>query len=143
VKLTVFPESLLRCMSPEDRKALGQMTASEAQERYTHGREKQLKALVVNWLNSQGCWIFEQGMHRKTGGKCGTPDILACVPPTGRFLAIERRLAGRRLEPAQAAEIERIRSAGGCAIVAYSLREVMEGLWKARSPLPKNGKETP
>jgi hypothetical protein len=25
VKLAVFPESLLRCMSPEDRKALGQM----------------------------------------------------------------------------------------------------------------------
>jgi hypothetical protein len=28
-------------------------------------------------------------------------------------------------------------------MVAYSLREVMEGLWKARSPLRKNGKETP
>jgi hypothetical protein len=27
---------------------------------------------------------------------------------------------------------ERIRDAGGIVIVAYSLRDVMEGLWKAR-----------
>ena len=60
----------------------------------------------------------------RTGGRCGTPDILACVPPEGRFLAIELKVAGGRLEPAQATEIERIRAAGGCAIVAYSMREV-------------------
>ena len=132
MKLTAFPESFLRCMSAEDRKALGQMTPSEAQERYSRGREKELKALVVNWLNSQGCWIFEQGMHRKTGGRCGTPDILVCAPPTGRFLAIELKVADSRLELAQATEIERIRTAGGCAIVARCLNDVMEGLWKAR-----------
>ena len=109
-------------MSAEDRRAIGQMTASEAQESYSRGQERDLKRDVTRWLSLQGCWIFEQGMHRKTGGRCGTPDILACTPPTGRFLAIELKVAGRRLEPAQATEIERIRAAGGVAIVAHSLR---------------------
>ena len=61
MKLAVFPESLLRCMSPEDRKAIGQMTASEAQERYTRGRERELKALVVNWLNLTRMLDFRTG----------------------------------------------------------------------------------
>ena len=116
---------------------------AEAEAQYQRGQERVLKRDVLNWLNLQGCYVFTQGMHTRTGGRCGTPDILACVPPEGRFLAIELKVADGRLEPAQATEIERIRAAGGCAMVAYSLREVMEGLWKARSPLRKNGKETP
>jgi hypothetical protein len=71
-------------------------------------------------------------MHRKTGGKRGTPDILVCTPPTGRFLAIELKVAGGRLGAAQATELESIRSAGGCAIVAHTLQDVIAGIRKAR-----------
>jgi hypothetical protein len=39
---------------------------------------------------------------------------------------------GQLVEPAQALECERIRAAEGIVIVAYSLRDVMAGLWKAR-----------
>ena len=113
------------------KRAIGQMTASEAQERYTCGREKELKALVVNWLNLQGCWIFSQGMHRRTGGRIGVPDILACVPD-GNFLAVELKTSGGRLEPAQTSELERIRAAGGIAVVARCLEDVMHAFRKAR-----------
>ena len=61
-------------------------------------------------------------MDKRTRGKRGAPDIIACVPPEGRFLAIELKVADGRLEPAQATEIERIRTAGGCAIVAHTLQ---------------------
>ena len=71
-----FPEAFLRAMAEEDRRAIGQMTASEAERVFERGQEKELKRHVVNWLNSQGCWIFTQGMHRKTGGQRGTPDLI-------------------------------------------------------------------
>ena len=118
MKVRVFPEAFLRAMSAEDRRAIGQPTMAEAvaQQR---GQERELKRDVLNWLNLQGCYVFTQGMHTRTGGRCGTPDILACVQ--GRFLAIELKVADGRLEPAQATEIERIRTAGGCAIVAHTL----------------------
>ena len=132
MKLTVFPGSLLRCMSAADRKALGQMTASEAQESYTRGQERVLKHDVERWLNLQGCWIFSQGMHRRTGGRIGTPDVLACVPPIGVFLAIELKAEGGRLDPAQTSELERIRAAGGIAVVARCLDDVMHAFRKAR-----------
>ena len=141
MKLEVFPEAFLHAMSVKDRQVLGQMAAAEAQQRYERGEEKALKAVVVNWLLLQGCWIFTQGMHRKTGGQRGTPDILACVPPAGRFLAIELKVAGGRLEPAQAAEIERIRAAGGCAIVAHTLQDVIVGIWKTRKGPPPSEPE--
>jgi hypothetical protein len=58
------------------------------------------------------------------------------VPPEGRFLAIELKVADGRLEPAQATEIERIRAAGGCAIVAHMLQDVIVGIWKTRKGSP-------
>jgi hypothetical protein len=89
MKLTAFPESFLSKMSPEDRRAIGQPTMAEAEAQYQRGQERELKRDVLNWLNLQGCYVFTQGMHTRTGGRCGAPDILACVPPEGRFLAIE------------------------------------------------------
>ena len=62
---------------------------AEAEAQYQRGQERELKRDVLNWLNLQGCYVFTQGMHTRTGGRCGTPDILVCMPPTGRFLAIE------------------------------------------------------
>ena len=93
MKVGVFPEAFLRAMSAKDRQALGQMTAAEAQQRHERGEEKALKAVVVNWLLLQGCWIFTQGMHRKTGGQRGTPDLIVCASPDGRF---RRRAKGKR-----------------------------------------------
>jgi hypothetical protein len=66
-------------------------------------------------------------MNRKTRGKRGVPDIIGCC--RGRFVAIELKPAGGRLEPAQTAECDRIREAGGIVIVAYCLGDVMAG-WK-------------
>jgi hypothetical protein len=71
-------------------------------------------------------------MDKRTRGKRGVPDIIACVD--GRFLAIELKAAGNTLEREQEIECNRIRDAGGVVCVAYSLREVMEGLWKAKKP---------
>lgn len=130
MKLEVFPESFLQAMSAANRKSLGQMTASEAQERYTHGQERALKRDVLNWLRLQGAWAFTQPMSKKTRGKLGVPDILVCA--YGKFVGIELKAGDSQLAPAQVDECQRIRDAGGLVIVARSLRDVVEGFWKAR-----------
>ena len=132
MKLEVFPEHFLRCMSKEDRKAIGQFTAAESRQRYERGQERELKRDVLNWLNLQGAWVFEQRMDKRTRGKRGVPDLIVCTPPNGRFLAIELKTHAARLEPAQATELERIRGAGGVAVVARCLEDVMAGIQKAR-----------
>ena len=129
MKVGVFPEAFLRAMSAEDRRAIGQMTMAEAHRRYERGQEKELKRDVLNWLHLQGAWVFTQRMDKRTRGKRGVPDIIGCVD--GRFLAIELKAAGGG---EQEIECNRIRAAGGVVCVAYSLRDVMEGLWKARKP---------
>jgi hypothetical protein len=127
MKLTAFPESFLSKMAPEDRLAIGQPTMAEAEAQYQRRQERELKRDVLNWLNLQGAWVFTQPMNKRTRGKRGVPDIIGCC--RGRFVAIELKMAGGRLEPAQTAECERIREAGGIVIVAYCLRDVMAGLW--------------
>ena len=119
----MFPDAFLRAMSAEDRRAIGQMTMAEAERRYERGQEKELKRDVLNWLNLQGAWVFEQRMDKRTRGKRGVSDIIACVD--GRFLAIELKAAGNTLEREQEIECNRIRAAGGVVCVAYSLRDVM------------------
>jgi VRR-NUC domain len=110
MKAQVFPEAFLRAMSAEDRRAIGQMTMAEVHRRYERGQEKELKRDVLNWLNLQGAWVFTQRMDKRTRGKRGVPDLIVCTPPNGRFLAVELKATGGRLEAEQ------------------------EGFWMARKP---------
>ena len=54
----------------------------------------------------------------------GVPDVLACV--RGRFVAVEVKGRGDTLKPIQAAQIERIKAAGGRAFVVESVQEFKE-----------------
>jgi hypothetical protein len=58
-------------------------------------------------------------------GVIGTADILACAPD-GRFWAIEVKRKGGRATPEQLAFLERVRKAGGVAILAHSIDDVIE-----------------
>ena len=49
---------------------------AEAVAQGQRGQERELKRDVLNWLNLQGCYVFStQGMHTRTGGRCGTPEF--------------------------------------------------------------------
>ena len=129
VKLpSVLPEHFLRALPPEERKRLGRsgLMARECETSFTRGEERKLKALVVNFLNLRGAWIFHQSMSRKTGGRPGVPDILCCC--RGRFIGIELKVAGSKLSAEQEAEAERIRAAGGRFLVVRRLEDVIAEL---------------
>jgi Holliday junction resolvase len=77
--------------------------------------EGKVKDKVVDILKSEGVYYF----FPVTGGfgASGVPDIVACAE--GRFLAIECKAGGGKLTTLQAHAIERIRMAGGCAVVVH------------------------
>jgi len=87
--------------------------------------EADLKAQVIDYLRLKGAWVFPTAgsvFHRR-----GIPDILACVSG-GRFFACECKRTGGKLSPYQEVELQLIRQAGGLAIVAYDLDDVIDAL---------------
>jgi hypothetical protein len=126
MNLRVFPEHFLKRMSPDDRKKIGQLTNQEALKRYQSGQEREFKKHACNLIWLRGGWLFEQPMNKKTRGRPGIPDILACYH--GKFIAVELKATGNTLEPAQAQEIKWITLAGGAVCVAYCVDDLRKFL---------------
>jgi Holliday junction resolvase len=59
-------------------------------------------------------------------GRAGIPDIICCV--RGDFLAIECKAGKGRTTALQDREMDRIREAGGYALVVYDCEEDMQAL---------------
>ena len=76
--------------------------------------EAKTKDKVVGILKDEGVYYFFPATHGY--GRSGVPDIIACA--NGRFLAIECKAGTNKPTALQVREIERIRSAGGVAVVA-------------------------
>lgn len=81
--------------------------------RTTKRSEKQFESEVKGWLKDHGAWFLKtwsNGVQR-----AGVPDILVCYK--GRFIALELKTKSGRVSELQKYEIERIRKAGGHAVV--------------------------
>ncbi len=76
--------------------------------------EKAVKDKVVTILKQEGVYYFFPATHGY--GRSGVPDIVACVQ--GAFLGIECKAGKNKPTALQVRELERIRTAGGSAIVA-------------------------
>ena len=83
---------------------------------------------VYHWRNSVGAVRLASGQFVRFGGKVGSSDILAVLPPNGRILCIECKAPAGRLSSDQVAFLEHIRSLGGLAIVARSFQDIDEAL---------------
>ena len=84
--------------------------------------EQQIQRNILKKLRARGIWAVKT-IHTNRNG---CPDILACHQ--GRFLAIEVKRPGGKLSHLQIAQLARIETAGGIAIVATSWDEVLEKL---------------
>jgi len=76
--------------------------------------EAKVKDKVVDILKDEGVYYFFPATHGY--GRSGVPDIIACV--SGLFLAIECKAGKNKPTALQVRELERVRSAGGVAVVA-------------------------
>lgn len=87
--------------------------------------EKKVKTKVEAILRSEDVYYFFPATHGY--GRSGVPDIVACV--NGVFLGIECKAGTNKPTALQVRELERIRAAGGHAIV------VNEENWDMLRPL--------
>ena len=76
--------------------------------------EKKVKDKIVAILKDEGVYYFFPATHGF--GRSGVPDIICCVG--GKFLGIEVKAGKNKPTLLQVRELERIRIAGGVAIVA-------------------------
>lgn len=77
--------------------------------------EKNFENKIKQFLKNNGCWFVKYFANRMT--KSGVPDILACVG--GFFVAIEVKASGGHPSDLQIWNRDKIREAGGIAIILY------------------------
>ncbi len=75
-------------------------------------------------LDYRGAWHTKT--HGSVHGRRGIPDILAIH--YGHALAIEVKQPGEQPAPLQRYELDRVRRAGGTALVAHSVDDVRQAL---------------
>ena len=82
---------------------------------------------IFAWRNNIGAAKTEDGRFVRFGIP-GASDIIG-VLPGGRFLAVEcKRSTGGRVSDQQKAFLEKIKNAGGLAVIATSLEDLMEAI---------------
>lgn len=78
-------------------------------------QEKRFEEKVKKFLKEQGCWILKtwsNGVQRS-----GVPDLLVCC--NGYFVGVELKAENGKPSELQLWNIDKIREAGGIAIVLY------------------------
>jgi Holliday junction resolvase len=75
--------------------------------------EGKVKDRVVAALKDAGAYYFFPATHGF--GRSGVPDVVACI--NGNFLGIECKAGTNKPTALQVRELERIRLAGGVAVV--------------------------
>jgi hypothetical protein len=89
------------------------------------GPEAMLTKSVRQLLKAAG--IFHYKNFGGLGSPPGLPDITGCLKD-GRAFWIELKAPRGVVSPAQQDFIDRINQAGGCAFIARSIDDVIEGL---------------
>jgi hypothetical protein len=86
--------------------------------------EGYIKKQIRDWLHEHGAYVFSPVQQ---GYGASTLDILCCWE--GKFVAIEVKAQGKKPTDRQLAIMAQIIAAGGIAIVAWSLTDVLEMLF--------------
>lgn len=126
MKSSIQPENILRCLTAEVRKEIGQKTEAEALAVSEIKLERELHKLILNDLNrrrSEGepIWWVHSRMDRKNTATIGTPDFIVCL--AGRCYGMECKVGKNALTIEQGAEGARIMLAGGMFKVCRTFQE--------------------
>lgn len=75
-------------------------------------------------INQQGVPLHNGSGKYRPGPTRGMSDVIAALPPNGRWLAVEIKRPGKKATPAQQKFLDQVNSVGGLAFVATSADEV-------------------
>lgn len=103
ISMNVYPENILRCMRPEDRKALGigGMTVAEATASGAARSEKELQRQLVQLLRLKGIEPMVPVFGKKTRMTVGWPDITFAVNQPFGACAWEVKIGNGKLSTEQ------------------------------------------
>ena len=98
-------------------------------------REGDLVKVIRQYLELQGAVVIRNNsgcLRDATNrpvrfGETGSADLVCCLRG-GRYLAVEVKGPKGRLRPSQAVWLDRVRSAGGLAVVARTLQDLIDAL---------------
>ena len=82
---------------------------------------------IYAWRQNTSGIPMSDGKFRPAA-KTGLSDILAILPPVGRFLAIEIKTGSDRLRPEQEGFLKNVQRAGGFALVVVSFDDFVDKL---------------
>lgn len=98
--------------------------------------EKDIQMTICKYLEIKGIFfwrqnntpIFAQGRFRAMPkySKLGIPDIIAILPPNGRFVAIEVKRPNGKLSEHQEAFRDELQRIGGLYVVATSVDDIIK-----------------
>jgi hypothetical protein len=113
-------------MSPEDRQAIRQPSAEEAQAACRKRSEKEEHRIFSRWLYLHRKELVARydRMDKRTSGTVGWPDYTVCHH--GRTLFLEFKVLGGRLSPEQEALIERLTEQDFMAAIPSSAAEAIK-----------------
>ena len=121
-----LPDTVLRLVSPADRKAAGLpppmadiVKAKVAKSDLK--RERDLQIQVVSWLRLRGHTVMWSAMHRKLTCTFGWPDITFAV--CGRAVALECKLPGEQPTEDQKRVMAGLAKDGWAVKIVHSLDE--------------------
>ena len=100
--------------------------------------EKDIVAAILRHLKQRPrcfAWKTHGGMY----GTAGIPDIIACID--GRFYAFEVKQPTGKLTRLQEVTLDKIRVAGGVAVMVTSVKEVKSALVDLKERHGRPGKE--
>lgn len=96
-------------------------------------KESIIQKQIIDYLESIGAWTVKVMIANKVG----CPDLLCVVD--GRMVAIEVKSERGLVAPIQAHNLNKIADAGGIAIVARSVSDVMDALGKKKPHPGRDG----
>lgn len=77
--MKVLPGSYLKCLTPEQRKEIGQMSAEEALAKAEIRNEKDLQKQVISYLRLKGIEVNVSRMDKRKTDAVGWPDLCFSV----------------------------------------------------------------
>lgn len=137
--MTILPENILKHMSKADRAKLGKagVLASEATEKFSAKREKDVQRDICNWLRQRDIFYFWSRTDRKTTTIKGTPDFAFLWPVEdgkGDPTAVEVKIGKNALSDEQQRVRWLMEKEGWNYLVVNSLTELR--VWLGIAPPP-------
>jgi hypothetical protein len=125
--MTLLPESLLKLMSPADRKQYGKAgwTAEECQQRVDNRTERKEHVVVVSWCSLNDIPCRHDRMDRRPTGNVGWPDFTICY--SGHVLLGEMKV-NWKLTPDQKRVIGELYATGTTVQIWSSGAEAIEAI---------------